>query len=118
MEGVSLISLKAYNDIFLFVKNLKYIVVDIKSIDRYLLAFDVPIFIYLPKEITIDSLELDIPKKCIYIFSNFQELDDILKKLKIKDNKETNREAAIQYLLGREETLNNSFVKYLTNILY
>jgi len=117
MKDGNLISLEAYNDIFLFVKKIKYMIVDIKSIERYLLAFNVPIFIYLPKEITIDSLELDIPKESIYTFSNFQELDDILKKLKIKDNKATNREAAIQYLLGREETLNNSFVKYLTNIL-
>jgi len=116
MEGVSLISLKAYNDIFLFVKNLKYIVVDIKSIDRYLLAFDVPIFVYLPKEIIIDSLELDIPKECLYFFSDNESLQIMLEKLSDNDALQEQRTYASQYFLGKNETLEGNFYKEIQYI--
>jgi len=116
MKDGNLISLEAYNDIFLFVKKIKYMIVDIKSIERYLLAFNVPIFIYLPKEITIDSLELDIPKECLYFFSDNESLRIILEKLSDNDALQEQRTYASQYFLGKNETLERNFYKEIQYI--
>jgi len=112
-KNVNLIHLKDNKDIFLFGKNIKYIVTDLKYIDRYLLAFNAPIFVYISKEIDIESLELDISKECLYFFSDIKELQEIISKTTIKDLLKDKREHFTESVLGIKETLHENFSRKL-----
>ena len=65
----------------------------------------------LPKGITIDSLELNISKECLYCFYDNKSLQIILEKLSDNDALQEQRIYASQYLLGKEETLKRNFCK-------
>jgi len=70
----------------------------------------------LPKETTIDSLELDIPKECLYFFYNAYELENIIKKVNNKDTLKEKRDYFTEYLLGKKATMLNIFLRKLENI--
>jgi len=94
--------------------NCDFIVTDINHISVWLLAYNIPIVLYVPNEVLVESLRLDIPLESLYIFSNLVEFESILLDLKIDDRLKDIREEQTEYLLGKNATLDNQFLKCLT----
>ncbi len=83
----------------------KYIITDIDNISVFYLAYNQPLIVFVPESIDKKSLQLDIPKEALYLFSTMDEFIEIIDNID-KDIKKDQREYYTNYLLGREETLN------------
>ena len=88
-----------------------FIIVDIENIKVFLLAYNIPIIVYIPEEQPIEEITMDIPHECLYKFSNTKELFDIIKKIEEEDILKDERELMAEYLLGKKETLANNFLE-------
>ena len=86
-----------------------FIVLDINHIKVSLLAYNIPLIVYIPEEEKKDELELDIPLEALYFFSNHKELLEIIDKLEEEDALKEKRDEVTEYLLGKEETLEDRF---------
>jgi len=86
-----------------------FIIVDIKNIKVSLLAYNIPIIVYIPEE-NREDIVMDIPNESLYQFSNKEEFCSIIESLKKEDVLKEKREFMIEYLLGREATLANTFL--------
>jgi len=113
-QNKSLIELKSFKDIHWVLDQIKYIICDINYIDRWLLAFCIPVFVYVPEDINIDLLELDIPKESLYFFSDAKELEVIIQKVNNHDTLKEKREYFTEYLLGKKEVIEKSFEREIT----
>ena len=110
----NLIELKNFEDIYWISDKIKYIISDINYIDRILLAFDVPLFVYVSKNTSIDLLELDIPKECLYFFTKSEDFKDLFGEVENSDVQKEDRMLFTEYFLGKKNTLNKIFYKELT----
>jgi hypothetical protein len=90
------------------------IICDLETLSFELLALNVPIFIYVPKDKNIERFRQRGYFRYAYIFSDIEELkkrlDTVLNR---KDELKEKRKEALEYWLGQKETLNNIFVKQL-----
>jgi hypothetical protein len=90
------------------------IICDLEMLSFELLALNVPIFIYIPKDKNIEQFKQRGYFQYTYIFSDIEELkkrlDTVLNR---KDELKEKRKEALEYWLGQKETLNNIFVKQL-----
>ena len=91
---------------------------DISAVVTECLAANAPIFVYIPSDRTINITASNMTyEDYCYTFSSIPEL---LEKLEIvisgDDYLSSKRKAAIDYFLGREETLDKKFIKQLQNI--
>ena len=115
-QNKGLIELKNFEDIYWLSDQIKYIICDIDYVDRWLLAFDIPIFVYTKNDINIEVLELDISNECLYFFSDKKDVNKIMGSVKEKDILREKRVFMLEYFLGREATLSNIFLRELKNI--
>ena len=86
-----------------------FIILDIPNIKVTLLAYNIPLIVYLPKEQDIEELEIDILPEALYFFSNHKELLQIIKDLKEIDILRDKRDEITEYLIGKKETLEDNF---------
>jgi len=86
-----------------------FIVLDIVNIKVSLLAYNIPLIVYIPEEEDINVIETDIPMEALYTFSNHKELFEILENLEEDDVLKEKRDEITEYLLGKEETLEDKF---------
>ena len=86
-----------------------FIIVDIQNIKVSLLAYNIPIIVYVSEE-NREDVVMDIPHECLYLFSNKKEFYSIIKSLEKEDALKEKRELMTEYLLGKKETLENVFL--------
>lgn len=87
-----------------------FIIVDIQNIKVFLLAYNIPIVVYVPEE-NSEEIALDIPKESLYLFSNKKEFLSIINSLRKEDVLKEKRMFMTEYLLGKETTLLNTFLR-------
>jgi len=87
-----------------------FIITDISHLKVSLLAYNIPILLFIPKDKNREELKIDIPLNTLYIFSDYQEFLDIFNKLE-EDKLEKKREEATEYLLGKTATLETTFLE-------
>jgi len=110
-QNKNIIELKNLEDIYWLSDKIKYIICDINYIDRWLLAFDIPIFVYVSEDTNIDLLAFDIPKECLYFFSDAKALIRIMGEVHSNDILSEKRHSFLESLLGKQATIENSFLK-------
>jgi len=91
---------------------------DISAVVSECLAANAPIFVYIPtdKEIKLSQSNMRF-EDYTYTFSSVAELSEKMTKvLDGDDYLKENREKAMEYILGKEATLNNQFIKELKAI--
>ncbi|MCK4440381.1 MAG: CDP-glycerol glycerophosphotransferase family protein [Sulfurovaceae bacterium] len=91
---------------------------DISAVVSECLAANAPIFVYIPKDKTIKLSQSNMKfEDYTYTFSSVLELSKKLTEvLKGNDYLQESREKAMEYILGKEATLNQQFIKELKNI--
>ena len=91
---------------------------DISAVVSEALSANGPIFVYIPKDKEIKISQSNMPYEYYaYIFSSVDELLDKIKQvLDGDDYLAQNRKKAMEYILGRDETLDNRFIKNLKQI--
>jgi len=91
---------------------------DISAVVSEALSANAPIFVYIPKDKEIKISQSNMPYEYYaYIFSSVNELlDKIEQVLDGDDYLSQNRKKAMEYILGRDETLDNRFIKNLKQI--
>ena len=100
---------------YLVVKN-KYIICDIKTYSNKLLASNNIIFLYIPEDKVIETYTVNkyLDYSFVYPFSDIKELVQMISKIQNGyDEKEEIRNKAIDYWLGVEETLADTFYNLL-----
>ncbi|WP_299545894.1 CDP-glycerol glycerophosphotransferase family protein [uncultured Helicobacter sp.] len=97
------------------IKKTNLFICDISGVVTECLAANAPIFLYMPKEKEIKIAQSNMPyEKYCYLFSSPNELYDGIKNVLMgNDFLAKGRLEAQEYILGKEETLNNVFVKTL-----
>lgn len=97
------------------IKKTNLFICDISGVVTECLAVNAPIFLYIPKEKEIKIAQSNMPyEKYCYLFSSPSELYDSIKNvLEGNDFLAKGRLEAQEYILGREETLNNAFIGHL-----
>lgn len=87
-----------------------FMIVDIQNIKVSLLAYNIPIIVYVPEE-NKEDIVMDISNECLYFFSNKKEFLSIINSLKKEDILKEKRIFMTEYLLGKESTLANTFLR-------
>jgi hypothetical protein len=91
---------------------------DISAVITDVLSTNSPIFVYIPKdkEIKLSKSKMSYADYT-YVFSNIDELvEKMTLVLNGNDYLKENRIEAMEYILGKKETLENTFVKQLKNL--
>lgn len=117
-ESLNAAVLDASIEISTVIPNNNIFICDISGVITECLAADAPIFVYIPKdkEIKVASSNIKYEDYC-YIYSNIEELlEKITRVINGDDYLMEGRKKAIEYFIGYEETLDNSFVKKLQEI--
>jgi hypothetical protein len=101
------------------IKGSNIFICDISAVVSESLSADAPIFVYIPKDkdIKLSKSKIDYT----YYTYTFSDIDELLKKLdeviiKKNDYLASRREEAMEYILGKKETLNDEFKKRLMEI--
>ena len=92
---------------------------DISAVVSECLAANAPIFVYIPtnKEIKLSQSNMKF-EDYTYTFSSVDELSEkMIKVLNGDDYLQKNREKAMEYILGKEATLNQNFKNKLRDIV-
>ncbi|MCH9739440.1 MAG: CDP-glycerol glycerophosphotransferase family protein [Epsilonproteobacteria bacterium] len=91
---------------------------DISAVVSESLSANGPIFVYIPRDKEIKISQSNMPYEYYaYTFSSVEELiEKIEQVLSGDDYLEENRNKAMEYILGREATLNSVFIKNLQEI--
>jgi hypothetical protein len=91
---------------------------DISAVVSESLSANAPIFVYIPKDKEIKISQSKMPYEYYtYIFSSVDELSKKIEQvLDGDDYLATNRQKAMEYILGIDETLDNRFIKNLQRI--
>jgi len=101
------------------IKQSNIFICDISAVISESLAADAPIFVYIPKDknIKLTKSKMDYEDYC-YTFSNLTELTTKIDEVVVNRNDflATKRKEAMEYILGREETLNDEFINRLREI--
>lgn len=93
-------------------------VCDISAVVSECLAANAPIFLYIPKNKNIKMASSNMPYEYYcYIYSTPEELHGLMERvLKGDDYLGKNRLEAQEYIINRQDTINNSFVKRLKEL--
>jgi len=105
-------------NINILIKKSNIFICDISAVVTDCLAANAPIFVYIPKNkgIKLSKSKMGY-EDYTYVFSTVDELvTKIDTVLGGNDYLREKREEAMQYILGKEETLQNQFTKQLINI--
>ena len=101
------------------IKEANVFICDISAVVSEVLAANSPIFLYYPKgkKIRLAKSKMDYDDYC-YLFSNEEELMKKLRNVIVhgSDSLLPARERAMEYILGKEETLKENFVNHLREI--
>ncbi len=92
---------------------------DISAVISESLAANTPIFVYMPKEKDIKLSQSSMSyEDYTYVFSSIEELMDKIEEVIVNGNDylAEKREEAMEYILGRDETLNDEFIEQLKRI--
>ena len=92
---------------------------DISAVISEALAGNGPIFVYIPKDKPIKIAQSNmIFEDYSYVFSSAKELNNKFKEVIIEGNDYLahNREKAMEYILGKDETLKDKFIHNLQSI--
>jgi len=101
------------------IKEANIFICDISAVISESLAANGPIFVYLPKDREIKLTQSKMTyADYAYIFSSVEELIAQIEDVIVKGNDylADKREAAMAYILGKEETLQECFIKKLKEI--
>ena len=101
------------------IKKYNIFICDISAVISESLAANGPIFVYIPKDknIKLTKSKMMYEDYC-YTFSNLEELNQKIEEVIINKNDylKENREKAMEYILGKKETLNDEFINKLKEI--
>jgi len=101
------------------IKGANLFICDISAVISESLAANAPIFVYVPddKEIKLTKSKMSY-EDYTYIYSSVDELLEKIEDVIINNNDylADNREKAMEYILGKDETLNDVFITHLENI--
>jgi len=101
------------------IKKSNVFICDISAVISESLAANGPIFVYIPKDknIKLTQSKMKYEDYC-YVFSNKEELLEKIEEVIINGNDylANKREEAMEYILGKRETLNDEFIKQLKEI--
>ena len=100
------------------VKKANIFICDISAVITDVLSANAPIFVYIPKnkDIKLSKSKMSY-EDYTYVFSNEKELIKKMNEvLNGNDYLKENREKAMEYILGKEETLQNMFIQKLKSI--
>jgi hypothetical protein len=100
------------------IANANIFICDISAVVSECLSANGPIFVYIPKDknIKLSSSKMSY-SDYTYTFSSPTEFIEKFKEvISGNDYLADNRKKAMEYILGKEETLNNQFIKELQNI--
>jgi len=106
---LSTLKLEKSEDIFFYASDLKYIIVTPNQVSQFLLALDVPIFVFVEED--TECMELQLPKECLYFFSNAEKLKSLAKSVEANDELREKREYFSEYFLGKSMTKQDVFYK-------
>jgi len=101
------------------IKNSNVFICDISAVISEALAGNGPIFVYVPKDKPIKILQSNMKfEDYTYVFSSIEELEKKFFEVVIKGNDylEKNRKKAMEYILGKKETLEDRFIQNLQKI--
>jgi len=96
--------------------NYNVFICDISAVITEVLICNKPIFVYIPNDKNIKTSKSKMEyKDYTYIFSSTEELIEKFNKIIIEGNDylKSKREEALEYILGKNETLNKVFYKVL-----
>ncbi len=97
-----------------FIWNSDAIICDLETLSLEYLAMDIPIFLYIPMSKNIEAFLDRGYEKYTYTFSSIEELSQKLQGIIAgKDELKSFRKEAMEYWLGREETLAEKFIDHL-----
>lgn len=117
-EALNAIVLDASVEISTVIPNNNIFICDISGVITECLAADAPIFVYIPKdkEIKVASSNVAYEDYC-YTYSSIDELLEKLAKVTAGDDYLLEgRRKAIEYFIGYQETLDNTFMTKLKEI--
>jgi len=101
------------------IKQSNIFICDISAVISESLAANAPIFVYIPKDknIKLTKSKMSYEDYC-YTFSDLEELNQKIEEVIINNNDylKEKREKAMEYILGKNETLNDDFIKKLKEI--
>jgi len=101
------------------IKESNIFICDISAVVSECLSANAPIFVYIPKdkEIKLSQSEMSY-EDYTYTFSNIEELLEKIKKVIVENNDylSEKREEAMEYILGKKETLDDEFINQLKRI--
>jgi len=98
------------------IKQSNVFICDISAVISESLAADAPIFVYIPKDKEIKLTQSKMMyEDYTYTFSTVEELLEKIEEVIVNDNDylASKREEAMEYILGKDETLENEFIKML-----
>ena len=98
------------------IKKANLFICDISAVISEALAGNAPIFVYIPKDKPIKMAQSNMRfEDYTYTFSSIDELKTKFKEVIIENNDylADNREKAMEYILGKKETLENRFIHNL-----
>jgi hypothetical protein len=96
-----------------------FFICDISAVISESLAANAPIFVYIPKDKEIKLTKSKMMyEDYTYTFSTIKELEDKIEEVIINHNDylASKREEAMEYILGKEATLNDEFIKQLQKV--
>jgi len=100
------------------IKKANIFICDISAVITDSLAANAPIFVYIPKgkDIKLSKSKMGY-EDYTYVFSNIEELVEKMEDvLNGNDYLKEKREEAMEYILGRDETLNDEFISQLQKL--
>lgn len=119
-EGLNATVLDASVEISTVIPNNNIFICDISGVITECLAADGPIFVHVPKDNTIKMAASNMKyEDYCYTYSDVSELIEKISQVTSgNDYLAEGRERAIDYFIGRQETLDNEFIKKLQEIAY
>ena len=95
-----------------FATKASYIITDLINLNPYLLSYNIPIIVYIEKELSKYTIEPELLQEALYYFSDKNELLDILKNLnKGNDSLKETRENISNQFFNKEAILKDKFIK-------
>ena len=94
----------------------KFVIADFDKVNRFLLLYQSPILVFVPKSINVDLLEIDLPRECFYVFSNAQDYLKVIKEIEHNDSKKDDREYWLDNYFSIKETQEFFFKNYLEEV--
>jgi hypothetical protein len=95
---------------------MKLVVADIDKVNRFLLLYQAPILVFIPKNIDISSMDLDLPDECFYTFSNAKEYKKTVEEIKNDDFKKSIREYWLENYFSPDKTRIFAFKRSLGEV--